>query len=179
MPVTVEGFGVLLCVSLPTRKMGVKVVFFVPLHCAPKRVCHLLSMHRPFIPPIPPGKINLATCYLAASDNLSSAIVCHLALLNMPWCVTLNSYIFLWQSMNVHYFSQNCVEIIFRLFSLRTNETEKNRWRKCQSSRGTGIRVNIQIWSWHNAVFCFHIFCTPLVLLLGLFSSPWQQKQHW
>ena len=58
MPTTVEGSGVLLCVSLPTGKMGVKVVFFVPLNCAPKSACHLLSMHGPFIPPIPLGKIS-------------------------------------------------------------------------------------------------------------------------
>ena len=84
MPITVEGFGVQLCASLPTGKMGVKVVFFDPLHCAPKRVCHLLSVRRLFIPPIPLGKISLATSYLAESNNLSSAIVCHLALLNTP-----------------------------------------------------------------------------------------------
>ena len=61
-----EGSGVLLCVSLPTKKRGAKVVLFVPLHSMPKTLCHLLLMCGPFTSPIPLGENSLATHHLAA-----------------------------------------------------------------------------------------------------------------
>ena len=62
-------------------------------------------------------------------------------------------------------------------FHWERNQTEKNWWRKCQSSEGTSVPVKIQIRAWHSGAFCFQIICI-LVLLLGLLSSPWQQNQR-
>ena len=70
----VEGSDVLLCASLPTGKRRVKVVLFVPLHSAPKTVCHLLPMRRLFIPPIPLGKNSSAMHYLVA---VWQSVICY------------------------------------------------------------------------------------------------------
>ena len=87
------------------------------------------------------------TClhYMFTSFKFSFVSALHAAVTGVPTRPCNTNCLFYIGDQKMHadmFFSGSCVEIIFRLFSLRT---EKNLWRKCQSSEETSVPVEIQI----------------------------------
>ena len=60
--------------------------------------------------------------------------------------------VFLLQSTSISHFSRTVLKLFSDYFHWEQNETGKNWWRKCQSSEGTSVPVNIQIWAWHSSL---------------------------